>query len=533
MIGTEKLQAARPGNLVTLHEEISASIDAAEYFTKISDYGKKPDSLLFESADIITKYGEKSIGSANPCIKVRGRDAKFEIIALNDLGKKFLASIKDDFSFCESVKFSSSKISGKLESRAEFLSESERLRQKTHADILRAVAFKFVPVYKPFAVCGGLMGAIAYDFIDQFEKLPKNKKDVLNEPDYEMNFYDNIFIADHKNGKLFFVANALIFNEEDKDSELARCLKIIENYKTALGYETFKKNATGQKISVSSDTSKEEFIKIVKELKQNILAGDIFQAVVSRTLVANYSCEPFDAYVALRSINPSPYMFYFNTSTGIIVGSSPETFLKVEGEKKKRVEIRPIAGTKPRGIVNGEIDQELDGRYEAQLKNDKKELAEHTMLIDLARNDVARVCEAGSRICEMPYSIEKYSHVQHLVSKVSGILKPDLDALHAYLASMNMGTLTGAPKVEAMKLLRQKEKTRRGFYGGSIGYLTPSRDFDSAIIIRSIKMQKGKAYVRAGAGIVFDSDPQEEFLETQRKAQACIAALETAQRARK
>src|SRR3989338_11700883 len=339
MIGTEKLQAARPGNLVTLHEEISASIDAAEYFTKISDYGKKPDSLLFESADIITKYGEKSIGSANPCIKVRGRDAKFEIIALNDLGKKFLASIKDDFSFCESVKFSSSKISGKLESRAEFLSESERLRQKTHADILRAVAFKFVPVYKPFAVCGGLMGAISYDFIDQFEKLPKNKKDVLKEPDYEMNFYDNLFIVDHKKNEIVFVANALIFGENDKAGEGERCRKIIEGFEKALSAEIpSARKPEGGKLKIATDTTKKEFMKIVSSLKKNVLAGDVFQVVPSRTIISTFTSEHLVIYRALRELNPSPYMFYFRNSSGILLGSSPEMFLKVEGNGDKRVE---------------------------------------------------------------------------------------------------------------------------------------------------------------------------------------------------
>ena len=151
------------------------------------------------------------------------------------------------------------------------------------------------------------------------------------------------------------------------------------------------------------------------------------------------------------------------------------------------------------------------------------------MLIDLARNDVARVSEPGSRVCEKPYMVEKYSHVQHLVSSVTGNLRHGFDALHAYLASMNMGTLTGAPKVEAMKLLRLHEKTRRGFYGGSIGYLTPSGDFDSAIVIRSMSLQKGKAYIRAGAGIVYDSIPENEFLETERKAGACLKAIEIAE----
>jgi anthranilate synthase component 1 len=202
--------------------------------------------------------------------------------------------------------------------------------------------------------------------------------------------------------------------------------------------------------------------------------------------------------------------------------------LRVQGIKEKTVEIRPIAGTKPRGIVNGKIDPDLDSRYETELKIDAKELAEHTMLIDLARNDVARISRPGTRVVDEPFIVEKYSHVQHLVSNVKGTLKPGLDALHAYLASMNMGTLTGAPKVEAMKLLRKFERTKRGFYGGAVGYLTPHKDFDSTIIIRSMRLKEGKAYVRAGAGIVLDSIPEKEFEETEKKAAACLAAIRQA-----
>ena len=174
------------------------------------------------------------------------------------------------------------------------------------------------------------------------------------------------------------------------------------------------------------------------------------------------------------------------------------------------------------------MNEDLDSRYETELKIDKKELAEHTMLIDLARNDVAKVSETGTRYCNEPFVVEKYSHVQHLVSNVKGILKDGYDALHAYLATMNMGTLTGCPKVEAMKLLRIHEKERRGFYGGSVGYITPSGDLDTAIIIRSMFLKGGKAHIRAGAGIVFDSLPEQEFFETEKKAKACLVAIKNA-----
>ena len=527
MNGTKELENAQAGSIVTLYEEADTSPVAVEYFMKISNYGKKEGCILLESADIMTKYGEKSLGSANPCLRATGRGNKFEICALNSLGEKFLSHIKKDLSFCNALKYSKTKISGKIPPRKEMLSENEKLKSITSMDVLRAIAFRLKPANAPFQVYGGLMGVIAYDFIDNFEKLPKNKNDILGEPDFEMNFYDNLFMIDHKLGKIVFVANALIFGKADKESELERCTEIIGEYKEMLDAKIPPhKNPGMKKRAVKTDTSKKEFVKTVSALKKNVLAGDVFQIVASRTIIADYSSEPLDIYNALKKLNPSPYMFYFNNTSGILLGSSPETFIKVEGAGEKRVEIRPIAGTKPRGLnAQGVIDEELDLKYENELKNDTKELAEHTMLIDLARNDVARVSVPGTRRCDEQYMVEKYSHVQHLVSSVTGTLRGELDALHAYLASMNMGTLTGAPKVEAMKLLRKHEKTRRGFYGGSVGYLTPSGDFDSAIVIRSMSLQGGKAYIRAGAGIVYDSVPEQEFLETERKASACLKAI--------
>jgi len=530
MKGIRELKKARKGNIVPLYETMDSPENVDEYFKKISDYGKKENCVLLESTDIITKYGEKTIGSADPCLKVKGRGEKFEILALNKLGEKFLQAIKKDLSFCSKLRITNNKITGILKKQKNILSEKERLLAKTHADILRAVAFKLKPIYTPFSVYSGLIGVIAYDFIDQFENLPKNQKDILNEPDYEMNFYDNLFILDHKKKKLTFIANALIFNGEDKKTEFTRCKKIIENYKNMINLRTPKgKKPSGKKPIVTTDINKEQFMKIVLDLKKHIILGDVFQVVPSRTIISTYTAEPLDIYENLRKINPGPYMFYFKNSSGILLGSSPEMFIKVSGIKTKKVEIRPIAGTRPRGIKNGKIDSNLDFKYEIELKNDPKEMAEHTMLIDLARNDVARVSIPGTRQCNEPYMVEKYSHVQHIVSNITGTLKPNLDAMHAYLASMNMGTLTGAPKVEAMKLIRLTEKNRRGLYGGSIAYLTPSGEFDSAIVIRSMSLQKGKAYLRVGAGIVYDSVPEKEFNETIKKASASLKAIEAAE----
>ena len=218
-------------------------------------------------------------------------------------------------------------------------------------------------------------------------------------------------------------------------------------------------------------------------------------------------------------------MFRSNRSRSRCLAPVRRPASKVSGTAEKEVEIRPIAGTLPRGKVDGSLNRELDARFELDLLHDKKEMAEHCMLLDLARNDIARVSEAGTRSTPHILQVEKYSHVQHLVSTVRGRLRDDLDALHAYVATMNMGTLTGAPKIKAMELIRQYETDKRGFYGGAVCYLTPFGEFDSCIVIRAIFIKDGTVTVRAGAGVVFDSDPQREADETRRKAAACLEAL--------
>jgi anthranilate synthase component 1 len=277
--------------------------------------------------------------------------------------------------------------------------------------------------------------------------------------------------------------------------------------------------------AASTDTVQSEYEEMVRRAKRHILDGDIFQVVLSRTLTEPCPDEPLDVYKRLRELNPSPYMFYLNTPNTVLMGSSPELNLRVSGTGPRHVEIRPIAGTKPRGRIGGEIDADTDFRYEAELKLDRKELAEHMMLVDLARNDIARVANAGSRVVTELLTAEKYESVQHLVSNVKGTLRPDLDALSAYLATMNMGTLTGAPKIEAMKIIRRLEKSKRGYYGGAVMYLTVDGQFDSCITIRSLQVRDHTAYIRVGAGIVHDSVPKTEFEETEHKARSCLRAI--------
>jgi anthranilate synthase component 1 len=231
------------------------------------------------------------------------------------------------------------------------------------------------------------------------------------------------------------------------------------------------------------------------------------------------------AYARLRAANPSPYQFLIRAPRFTLLGASPETAVSVEGTPR-RVAIRPIAGTAPRGrTASGDLDPELDARQQAALMTDTKELAEHLMLVDLARNDVARVSRPGTRNVSRLLTVERYQHVMHLVSEVVGELGQGLDALHAYAASLNMGTLVGAPKIRAAELLRLHETTKRGAYGGAVGYLAHDGTLDTAIVIRSAFVQDGVAHVRAGAGVVLDSDPATEARETRHKAEAVLRAL--------
>jgi anthranilate synthase component 1 len=279
-----------------------------------------------------------------------------------------------------------------------------------------------------------------------------------------------------------------------------------------------------------ADLSDEEYQRLVVRLKRHIVAGDVFQIVASRSF--ELPCpDPLAAYGKLRLANPSPYLFFVAGESSVVFGASPETAVKVHGHPK-RVTIRPIAGTAPRGrFPDGQLDADLDARREAALRLDEKETAEHMMLVDLARNDVARVSRPGTRQVRRLLSVDRYAHVMHLVSEVEGELAAEHDALHAYAAAMNMGTLVGAPKIRAAELLRDYEPTRRGAYGGAVGYLTHDGTMDTAIVIRAAVVRDGIAAVRAGAGIVFDSDPASEALETRRKAEAVLRAIAAARSA--
>jgi len=525
---------AKPGQIVPIVKELALT-EPVDFFAKLSDYGRAQNCCLLEASDYLSENA-LSFGTARPALYLTGKADEFAIRALSNTGKRileYLSTQKQRFAFCELIDFGQEQISGRIKKSEDVVDEQTRLKSTNQMDVLRAVAFSFSLASKPFRVTCGLLGAISYDFIDQFEKLPPNEIDQLGNPDYELYFADNIFLVDHQAGKGYVVVNCII-TDGDRDALIAEVQQCFDYY-----FDTASGRTAGQAPKVkpftgtgrtagpepSTDTSQPEYEDMVRRAKKHIIDGDIFQVVLSRTKIEPCPDEPLDVYKRLRVLNPSPYMFYINTPNTLLMGSSPELNLRVSGQKPRSVEIRPIAGTKPRGRIGGQIDEDTDFRYEAELKLDRKELAEHMMLVDLARNDIARVSEPGSRIVTELLIAEKYESVQHLVSNVKGKLAKDLDALNAYLATMNMGTLTGAPKIEAMKIIRQFEKTKRGYYGGAVCYLTVDGQFDSCITIRSLQVRDNMAYIRVGAGIVHDSVPKTEFEETEHKAGSCLRAI--------
>jgi anthranilate synthase component 1 len=525
----ELIYGAKAGQIIPIVKEIDITCPV-EFFARLSDYGRKQDSCLFESREHLAddRTGTLSFGTADPALYLTGTGADFTIKALSSAGRRmirYLASDKTRFNFCRSVDFKADSITGKLEHADQTIDEESRLRSTNQMDVLRAVAFAFELAKKPFRITCGLLGALSYDFIDQFEKLPPNKSDILNNPDYELYFADNIFLLDHKEAKGYVIVNVMI-TDGNRDEIIDQAQACFEHYfATAKAAPPQPKKFAVPLPAAGTDTEQSDYEKMVKTAKEHIIDGDIFQVVLSRTITEPCPDEPLDVYLRLRKLNPSPYMFYLNTRNTVLMGASPELNLRVSGTDTRSVEIRPIAGTKPRGRKNGEIDPDTDIRYEAELKLDRKELAEHMMLVDLARNDIARVADPGSRIVNEMLIAEKYESVMHLVSNVKGRLRQDFDALSAYLATMNMGTLTGAPKIEAMKIIRRLEKNKRGYYGGAVMYLTVDGQFDSCITIRSLQVKDHTAYIRVGAGIVHDSVPKTEFQETEHKAGSCLRAI--------
>ena len=368
---------------------------------------------------------------------------------------------------------------------------------------------------------GGLVGYFGYDTVRYAEPSLRNvPPDDVNMPDCHLFLYDELIAYDHLNSKVIIIKNIKADrNIEKQYSEALNRFKKLED-KINSYFERPLSPGKLKDFEVSSNISKEQFIENVNKAKEHIVNGDIFQIVLSQRFEIENPPESFNVYRLLRATNPSPYLYYFKSSSYSIAGSSPEMLVSV---KDGIVKTKPIAGTMPRG-KNEQEDKQLEKR----LNEDSKERAEHTMLVDLGRNDVGKVSKFGSVEVTSFMKTEKYSKVMHLVSDVKGELREDKTALDALLAVLPAGTLSGAPKIRAMELIDELENKRRGLYGGTIGYIGFDGNIDTCIAIRTVLFKNNKAYVQAGAGIVHDSVPEKEFEETKNKALAMINAVKEA-----
>lgn len=397
---------------------------------------------------------------------------------------------------------------------------------KAHLRSYRSPKLEHVP---PFT--GGAIGFFGYDLLQYYEKLPQHSIDDMQMNDIQFMFCDQIIAFDHFKQQIQVIGNVHIPQaatdaeiEKAYNAAVARIESAIERLKQPISILVIAGRTMPEDPElgeVHSNVTKEQFIANVEQAKEYIRAGDIFQVVLSQRFSIETSIDPLHVYRVLRTMNPSPYMYYLKMGEEIIVGTSPEALVKVNGN---RVETRPIAGTRPRGRT-----PEEDIELEHDLLADEKERAEHLMLVDLGRNDLGRVSEFGSVHCDAFMEIERYSHVMHIVSNVAGKLRSDKDFFDAFISCLPAGTVSGAPKLRAMEIIAELEKEARGAYAGAIGYLGFGGSLDTCITIRTIIFKNGKAYVQSGAGVVWDSVPEKEFEETQNKAKALLKAIRTAE----
>ncbi|WP_032092816.1 anthranilate synthase component I [Necropsobacter rosorum] len=478
---------------------------------------EQKNTLLLESAEISSKNSLKSLFLINPAVKItcRGQHVTFNALTANGeavlpLIQSMLQGRAAVFSQCHS------QLTVAFPPPDPNLDEDSKLQAATVFDGLRCITSLYAHSTTP-VLLGGLF---AYDLVANF--IPMHdielQDDGLTCPDYIFYLAENLLIFDHQ--AQTSTLQTFCFHARQQPQLQQSAVEICRKLQKIQPHLTLQHGAT----EVHTNLDDDKFKAIISALKRHINIGDVFQIVPSRRF--SIDCpNPLAAYRQLKRTNPSPYMVYMQDEDFTLFCASPESALKYAAPTRQ-LEIYPIAGSRPRGFdAQGRIDPELDARLELELRLDKKELAEHLMLVDLARNDVARVCRSGTRQVKNLMQVDRYSHIMHLVSRVVGELRPELDALHAYQACMNMGTLTGAPKIKAMQLIYRFERQKRHSYGGAVGYLASDGNFDTCIVIRSAFVQHGVAYIQAGCGEVLDSDPQAEADETRHKAKAVLNAI--------
>jgi anthranilate synthase component 1 len=405
--------------------------------------------------------------------------------------------------------------------RSGVVTDSRKPFIATLRDLMADFRSPFVPGLPRFT--GGAVGYLGYGASSWFEPVLGDLSGGVDGADQAgFMIFDTVLAFDHVRHRILIIANARVTADEDLESLYQfACAKIQFLERELERNLSHTRTGGGRTLEVSSNLTREKFEESVRQAKEYIAAGDIYQVVLSQRFESDVDADPFTVYRALRHVNPSPYMYFIRMGGVSIVGSSPEMLVRVEGS---RVETHPIAGTRPRGRTDEE-----DMRLAEELKRNEKERAEHVMLVDLGRNDVGRVCEYGSVRVPQFMGLERFSHVMHLTSIVEGKLADDRDRLDALVSCFPAGTVSGAPKVRAMQIISELEPSARGLYAGAVGYLDFAGNLDFCIAIRTVIMSNARAYVQAGAGIVMDSNPTAEYEETRDKARAMWRALEIAQ----
>jgi anthranilate synthase component 1 len=494
------LKLAAQGNLIPVARRLLADLE-----TPLSAYRKirgQGESFLFESVEGGEHLGRYSFVGCNPRAVIRQIDNRVEVIESGKVVEKFVVSR-------EPAGEGSPHVSDGLE-------VVERILKR-----YRAVPLPDLPRFT-----GGAVGFIGYEFIHDIESVvPRPPQDDLRTPTMYFLIADQLLIFDRVAQTLTVLVNAILDEKtsaaeayEDAGAEIERIVSLLEQ---PCKYHPASLPDEVPSVRFASNVPKEKFLANVRKSKEYITAGDIIQVVGSQRFSTPVKAAPLDIYRAARSINPSPYMFLLELDGFSLVGASPEIHVRCEN---RQVEIRPIAGTRRRGRT-----PEEDSALEKELLADPKERAEHVMLVDLARNDIGRVCDFGSVHVKELMIIERYSHVMHIVSQVEGRLAAEKTPYDLMRATFPAGTLSGAPKVRAMQIISELEQTTRGPYGGCVGYFSFQGNLDCCITIRTALIKGGTAYVQAGGGWVNDSEPEAEFQETVNKSKAMLKALALAE----
>ena len=399
-----------------------------------------------------------------------------------------------------------------------FLNKKKIIKKNTYSylkELIKKFNYDLPKDLPPMALM--LVGYFGYDTIRFVEKIPNQAKDDLNIPDIRLQRPSKIIIHDNLKKKLFFIScnyNKKQCSNLSYKKNIQDLKKIIEDSSKKI-FSSYKKDEF-KKLFIKSNTTKKAFIKNVAIAKKHIEIGDVFQVVLSQRFEAKLQKKPIEIYKKIRRTNPSPFLYFINYEDFQIIGSSPEILVRV---KDSKITIRPIAGTRPRGK-----NKKLDDKFQKDLLSDPKELSEHLMLLDLGRNDIGKFSEIGTVKVDSQFKTEKYSHVMHIVSNVTGKLKKNSSLIDVLMSGFPAGTVSGAPKIRAMEIIDKLEKSKRKLYAGGIGYFSPKNNMDTCIALRTALIKNNKIYIQAGAGIVADSDPEMEYQETVNKAQALIEA---------